>query len=128
MAERILIISDNEPLVTRFKTLINKGLFGSHIFSFAFSHHNSALRQKYADSDFSPINVKSEWQNIACNYDLVISLHCKQLFPPDLVKGVRCVNVHPGLNPHNRGWFPQVFSILNGLPCGTNNNCNLTLD
>ena len=29
-----------------------------------------------------------------------------------------CFNVHPGLNPHNRGWFPQVFSILNGLPCG----------
>ena len=29
-----------------------------------------------------------------------------------------CINVHPGLNPHNRGWFPQVFSILNGLPAG----------
>jgi methionyl-tRNA formyltransferase len=30
-----------------------------------------------------------------------------------LVKSVRCVNVHPGYNPHNRGWYPQVFSILN---------------
>ncbi|NJR44011.1 hypothetical protein HC761_00620, partial [bacterium] len=23
-----------------------------------------------------------------------------------------------GLNPYNRGWFPQVFSIINGLPSG----------
>jgi dTDP-4-amino-4,6-dideoxyglucose formyltransferase len=26
--------------------------------------------------------------------------------------------VHPGLNPYNRGWFPQVFSILNKMPLG----------
>ncbi|MGB0918891.1 MAG: dTDP-4-amino-4,6-dideoxyglucose formyltransferase, partial [Flavobacteriales bacterium] len=36
----------------------------------------------------------------------------------ELVQAVRCINVHPGLNPYNRGWFPQVFSILNGLPTG----------
>ncbi len=51
-------------------------------------------------------------------YDLVFSLHCKQLFPSDIVNNVRCINVHPGLNPHNRGWFPQVFSIINKLPIG----------
>ena len=22
------------------------------------------------------------------------------------------------LTPHNRGWFPQVFSLINGKPCG----------
>jgi methionyl-tRNA formyltransferase len=31
---------------------------------------------------------------------------------------VKCINVHPGLNPYNRGWFPHVFSILNSHPCG----------
>jgi len=51
-------------------------------------------------------------------FDLVISAHCKQLFPAEMVRTVRCINIHPGLNPHNRGWFPQVFSILNGLPVG----------
>jgi methionyl-tRNA formyltransferase len=35
-----------------------------------------------------------------------------------IANGVRCINVHPGLNPFNRGWYPQVFSILNGLPAG----------
>jgi dTDP-4-amino-4,6-dideoxyglucose formyltransferase len=64
------------------------------------------------------INVRLSVAQILKDYDLVLSIHCKQLFPEALVNGVRCVNVHPGLNPHNRGWFPQVFSILNGLPSG----------
>lgn len=34
------------------------------------------------------------------------------------MNGVRCVNIHPGLNPYNRGWYPQVFSIINKLPIG----------
>jgi dTDP-4-amino-4,6-dideoxyglucose formyltransferase len=51
-------------------------------------------------------------------YDLVFSLHCKKIFPKELVNTVRCVNVHPGYNPYNRGMFPHVFSIINGLPAG----------
>jgi methionyl-tRNA formyltransferase len=31
---------------------------------------------------------------------------------------MRCINIHPGLNPYNRGWYPQVFAINNGLPHG----------
>lgn len=50
--------------------------------------------------------------------DLILSLHCRQVFPGELVGRVRCVNVHPGLNPHNRGWYPHVFSLLNGRPAG----------
>ncbi len=45
-------------------------------------------------------------------------MHCKQLFPKEVVKNVRCINVHPGFNPYNRGWYPQVFSILNKFPAG----------
>lgn len=63
-------------------------------------------------------SVKSAWRAIAAEHDLVISIHCKQLFPADLVRSIRCINVHPGLNPYNRGWYPQVFSIINGLPAG----------
>ena len=51
-------------------------------------------------------------------YDLFISLHCKQLFPTELVNHYRCINIHPGYNPYNRGWYPQVFSIINKLPVG----------
>lgn len=64
------------------------------------------------------LNVKEKAAEIAANYQLVISIHCKQLFPSALVKAVRCVNVHPGFNPFNRGWYPQVFSIINGLKAG----------
>lgn len=64
------------------------------------------------------LNVCEQVSMITTTYNLVLSIHCKQLFPPELVNSVRCVNVHPGLNPYNRGWFPQVFSIINGLPCG----------
>jgi methionyl-tRNA formyltransferase len=51
-------------------------------------------------------------------YGVVLSLHCRQLFPAELVNRVRCVNVHPGFNPDNRGWFPHVFSLVNGLRAG----------
>lgn len=64
------------------------------------------------------LNVREQVLMIKSKYDLVLSIHCKQMFPPELVSVVRCVNVHPGLNPYNRGWFPQVFSIINGLPSG----------
>lgn len=64
------------------------------------------------------LNIRNSVSEILSNYSLVISIHCKQFFPPSLVNNVRCLNVHPGYNPHNRGWFPQVFSIINGLPSG----------
>ncbi|MBL0309831.1 MAG: dTDP-4-amino-4,6-dideoxyglucose formyltransferase [Bacteroidetes bacterium] len=62
--------------------------------------------------------MKSEWKELAETYDLIFSLHCKQLFPAELVGSVKCINVHPGLNPFNRGWYPQVFSILNKKKSG----------
>ena len=68
--------------------------------------------------DIPRLNVRERAPTLINEYDLVLSIHCKQMFPPLLVNSVRCVNVHPGFNPHNRGWFPQVFSIINGLRAG----------
>lgn len=78
------------------------------------------LRQSPAGNlgDVQRLDVKAESKAIASTYDVVISVHCKQLFPADLVRSVRCINVHPGFNPDNRGWSPQVFSIINGKKCG----------
>lgn len=64
------------------------------------------------------INVKKEISLIVREYDLILSLHCKQIFPRELVENVRCVNIHPGYNPYNRGWFPHVFSIINSEKAG----------
>lgn len=119
MKKRVLVISDNEVIFERFRNMVAEGLFEPHEFQFAFSSKNAALVAKYVgSSEFKPIHVKRDADTIASDHDLVISMHCKQLFPVGLIGRVRCINVHPGLNPFNRGWFPQVFSILNGLPCG----------
>jgi len=64
------------------------------------------------------LNVKRDSILIADTYSLVLSIHCKQIFPKELISKIRCVNVHPGFNPYNRGWFPHVFSMLNGLKAG----------
>lgn len=68
--------------------------------------------------DIRRVNVRGQIEEIVSQYDLLISIHCKQLFPAELVGKIRCVNVHPGFNPYNRGWFPQVFSLINGLKTG----------
>lgn len=119
---RVLFLTDNELLLTRVKTLITGALeekLLNYRFSYAYSPSNNHFKKLYRNSDWiKPINVKKDIDLLVSNYQLIISLHCKQLFPKKLVDEVRCINVHPGLNPHNRGWFPQVFSIVNGLPLG----------
>ncbi|MCB2203179.1 dTDP-4-amino-4,6-dideoxyglucose formyltransferase [bacterium] len=64
------------------------------------------------------LNVKERSTVIAHKYDVVFSIHCKQLFPVEMVECVRCINVHPGFNPIHRGWFPHVFSIMDGQKAG----------
>lgn len=66
----------------------------------------------------SVIDVKNNVDALSFNFDVGFSCHCKQIFPKTLVESIPCFNFHPGLNPHNRGWFPQVFSIINGKPVG----------
>lgn len=64
------------------------------------------------------INPILDSAHIVKTYDLVFSLHCKLIFPKKLHERVRCVNVHPGFNPFNRGMYPHIFSIVNGYPAG----------
>lgn len=55
---------------------------------------------------------------ILLRFTVLIGVHCLQILPPSLVRQLRCINFHPGYNPYNRGWFPHVFSMINGLPAG----------
>jgi dTDP-4-amino-4,6-dideoxyglucose formyltransferase len=64
----------------------------------------------------SEVNLEDE--NIIDQYSLIISAHCKKIFPSKLTRSVRCINIHPGLNPYNRGFYPQAFSLVNKLPTG----------
>ena len=121
MVKRILLITDNDELLTRFRKLVAEKKFTAddYIFEYAFSPNNKTLAAKYkAEKWIQPLKVKECMTALIEQYDLIFSLHCKQLFPAELVNKIRCINIHPGLNPNNRGWFPQVFSIINGLPSG----------
>jgi methionyl-tRNA formyltransferase len=119
MKNRALIISDNHYICKRFKEIVSTD---SKYNKYEFVYAISPFSREY---DFLPVEtVAIDLRNdkdlnyIINNFYLVISIHCKQLFPPKLVDSVKCINVHPGYNPINRGWYPQVFSIINDLPIG----------
>ena len=115
----ILIISDNPYLTTEFLKII-EGL-GIEDLSVSLGCSPTSPEMMEAGKFNLPVKaykVKEVGAELAANHDLVISIHCKQLFPPELVNGTKCLNVHPGLNPYNRGWYPQVFAIMNGMPHG----------
>lgn len=112
----VCVITDNKFIYENFKKLAEKS---AHRFDFYYSSVNETFKRMYENnSDFKPISLKKSGMDFFSMYDVFISLHCKQLFPDVMVNNYRCINVHPGLNPYNRGWFPQVFSILNKKPVG----------
>lgn len=119
-AEKILVVSENRELCEYLKATIAALTFHQPVsvdYRYtSYNHHPHDMIEFGAKE----INVKdkSTVENIVRSYDMVFSLHCKQIFPKELVDNVCCVNFHPGYNPFNRGWYPQVFSILNGLPIG----------
>lgn len=115
--KKVLVISDNPFLISQFNLLMEK--FEGIELSYACSPSNAALLNDTSLAvKINSIHLKTDWEQTVQNYDLVFSLHCKQLFPAPLVSKVKCINVHPGYNPYNRGWFPQVFSILNNKKAG----------
>ena len=110
---KICVFTDNSYIYEGFSALLPR--FKEHTFDFFYSPWNRAFSPR---ENFRPLRLKDQGRDFYESYDLFLSLHSKQLFPTELVENHLCINVHPGLNPFNRGWFPQVFSILNGLPAG----------
>jgi len=117
--QNILVFTDNPFLHREFKDLLRKKDFAETNFDYSCSPSSKRMFSEPIDSgEMAALVIKNSVETIVERYDLIISIHCKQLFPAELVHRVRCINVHPGLNPHNRGWYPQVFSILNKRPHG----------
>lgn len=116
---RVLVISDNPLLIKIFKTIVEKSVYGGVSFSYRCSFGNTdAVNNELKVLGITPVRLKDETQEIVKRYDLLFSLHCKQIFPDAVVDQVKCINVHPGYNPYNRGWYPQLFSIINKKPFG----------
>lgn len=118
MFEKVLIISDNAYLCKKFKKVIEDLSITNSSFKFATSPFSNI--NDFEDINISVYNLKNDdhIQEITSNFNLVFSLHCKQIFPSKLVNTIKCINIHPGYNPINRGWYPQVFSIINDLKIG----------
>lgn len=121
MYKNILVISDNINLCVSFKKLISQLQKDSLNVNFSISPFSTKEEfNQLLNENVEKIDLKNhnDVERIIASYDLVFSLHCKQLFPETLVDSVKCINVHPGYNPINRGWYPQVFAIINDLPIG----------
>lgn len=124
---KVCVITDNQFIYEQFRMLLKDAGYEKETFDF-FSSPGNPLRQtqeaeKETEEDGCRVQpgqvyLKRETENFFGRYDLFLSLHCKQLFPLELVRNHRCINVHPGFNPYNRGWYPQVFGILNQYPVG----------
>lgn len=102
---RILIISDNDHIAKSILDVIH-------------GYDEIPCSARLMESKSVDMKSDIDLDRIIKNNDLVISAHCKKIFPKRLIENIKCINIHPGFNPYNRGWFPQVFSINNGLPVG----------
>lgn len=113
--KRILIMSDHQCLMEAvYRILVKKQIINDADFG-----HSSQVNIKSSVlPDIQEINVRRNTKELKEKYCLILSLHCKQIFPAELIRNIRCINIHPGFNPYNRGWYPHVFSIINKLPAG----------
>lgn len=118
MLNKVLIISDNTYLCKKFQRIIEDLSIINSSFKFATSPFSNI--KDFGDIDIVVYDLKNDnhIQEIISNFNLVFSIHCKQIFPSKLVNTIKCINIHPGYNPINRGWYPQVFSIINDLKIG----------
>lgn len=118
--KKIFVISDNARLVKFFQEECrNQGQDKIYEIIYKYSTKNKNP-EELIKLGMLPVDMKnqSHVDEILNDCHLILSLHCKQIFPERLVNAKTCINIHPGLNPFNRGWYPQVFSIINKKPIG----------
>lgn len=118
--KKILVVTDNGLLYKQIKEILISE-FPDLVPLFDFKRSKmSAKKMLYTDGieQLEEIDVKKDYLAVIQKYSTVISLHCKQIFPGQLVNAIPCINIHPGYNPYNRGWYPQVFAIIGKTKLG----------
>jgi len=103
---KALVLTDNELQYNKFHEIITN--LGIHK---KFDFYKSEC-SNFSCKKIKSLDTKKNYQFIIDNYDIAFSLHSKQLFPEKLVNNLICINIHPGYNPYNRGWYPHIFSII----------------
>jgi methionyl-tRNA formyltransferase len=118
MKTRILLISDIGFQIDHFHNLFEQHNCAAFADLTVHCSPNGEEELTAQNRPITALNVKENVEMILQSFNLIISYHCRQLFPAEIVSNIRCVNIHPGFNPYNRGWYPGVFSIANRLPAG----------
>jgi len=115
--KKIFIVTDNNFIYKEFEKIITirSDVYVEYFCSLKSLH---IFEDEINQNKIKPLLLKEAEDFLINNFDLGLSCHSKQIFPAKLVNTVLCINIHPGLNPYNRGWYPQVFSIINKSPAG----------
>ncbi len=130
--KKVLIVSDNQIILKGFIEIID-GLQNVDNIHWEYAVSPYSNQKQFQETIQRKVDVfdmkrEADIQQLL-NYNLIFSIHCKQLFPKELFSKVKCINVHPGFNPINRGWYPQVFAIINDKIIGaTIHEINENLD
>lgn len=98
---KVLVLSDNSYLSFEFKKIVDKLSIVDYLFDYAISPFSNS-KDFHVCVDVYDLKKDEDVKNIISNYILVFSIHCKQIFPIELVKSIKCINIHPGYNPINR--------------------------
>jgi len=115
--KKFFVVVDNKFIYEQFTKIFQKK--GFLVDYYCSPKSDKIFQEEIKSNKIVPIVLKHNDRHlIDGGYVLGMSCHSKQVFPRELVTSLRCINIHPGFNPYNRGWFPQVFSIINKLPIG----------
>lgn len=114
--KKIFVVTDNRLIFLKFSEILaSYKKFSVHYYC---SPRSSDLFSEEIEAGLiKTVDLKKHFSFLK-DYNLGFSCHSKQIFPKDLVESTLCINIHPGYNPHNRGWYPQVFSIINNKTAG----------
>jgi dTDP-4-amino-4,6-dideoxyglucose formyltransferase len=115
--KKIFVVTDNVFIYGEFKEIIDVRE-DAQVDYFCSPKSEHIFKKEIQCGKIKTLLLKKNENFIIDNYDLGISCHSKQVFPSSIVQSKLCINIHPGLNPFNRGWYPQVFSIINKMPAG----------
>ena len=115
--KKIFVVTDNRFIYKEFNRITKD--IAIELDYFCSPKSEMIFQSELMDGSIKVLSLKEQYTElIIAQYFLGFSCHSKQLFPAALVNTITCINIHPGFNPYNRGWFPQVFSIIDKSPIG----------
>ena len=102
--QSLLIVSDHQELAKFVIAHVQRLDIDRLSFSLSYTEKGGATDEfQNLGGDLIDLSDPDRVSLIIESYQLVISVHCKQIFPKRLVENVLCINLHPGYNPFNRG-------------------------